>query len=86
MSLHQAGLQTLDAIDVVESANPGTYTPGNGAVYPNTGHPPMTVPEWERVLGVVTDDETRAGAAFGLATACDRLARYRAAWAALGDE
>ncbi|HHY57355.1 MAG TPA: DUF1501 domain-containing protein [Chloroflexi bacterium] len=34
--LHQAGLQTLDAIDVVESANPGTYTPGNGAVYPNT--------------------------------------------------
>lgn len=35
--LHQAGLQTLDAIDVVESANPGTYTPGNGAVYPNTG-------------------------------------------------
>lgn len=35
--LHQAGIQTLDAIDVVESANPGTYTPGNGAVYPNTG-------------------------------------------------
>lgn len=34
--LHQAGIQTLDAIDVVESANPGTYTPGNGAVYPNT--------------------------------------------------
>lgn len=23
------------------------------AVYPKTGHPPMTVPEWERVLGVV---------------------------------
>lgn len=34
--LHQAGIQTLDAIDVVERANPGTYTPGNGAVYPNT--------------------------------------------------
>lgn len=25
------------------------------AVYPNTGHPPMTVPEWERVLGVVKE-------------------------------
>jgi len=25
------------------------------AVYPKTGHPPMTVPEWERVLGVVKD-------------------------------
>lgn len=34
--LHQAGVQTLDAIDVVESANPGSYTPGNGAVYPNS--------------------------------------------------
>jgi uncharacterized protein (DUF1501 family) len=34
--LHQAGLQTLDAIGVVESASPGAYTPGNGAVYPNT--------------------------------------------------
>lgn len=35
--LHQAGLQTLDAIDVIERANPQSYTPGNGAVYPNTG-------------------------------------------------
>ena len=35
--LHEAGIQTLDAIDVVESANPGSYTPGNGAVYPNSG-------------------------------------------------
>jgi uncharacterized protein (DUF1501 family) len=34
--LHQAGLQTLDAIDVIERANPQSYTPGNGAVYPNT--------------------------------------------------
>jgi uncharacterized protein (DUF1501 family) len=32
--LHQAGVQTLDAVDVVERAAPGTYTPGNGAVYP----------------------------------------------------
>ena len=35
--LHQAGIQTLDALSVVESASPGTYTPGNGAVYPTTG-------------------------------------------------
>jgi uncharacterized protein (DUF1501 family) len=34
--LHQAGIQTLNAIDVIESANPGSYTPGNGAVYPTT--------------------------------------------------
>jgi uncharacterized protein (DUF1501 family) len=33
--LHDAGVQTLDALDVVERANPGDYTPGNGAVYPN---------------------------------------------------
>ncbi len=25
------------------------------AVYPRTGHPPMTVPEWERVLGVIKE-------------------------------
>ncbi|MCY2953656.1 MAG: discoidin domain-containing protein [Planctomycetota bacterium] len=25
------------------------------AVYPRTGHPPMTVPEWERVVGVVKE-------------------------------
>ncbi len=25
------------------------------AVYPRTGHPPMTVPEWDRVLGVVKE-------------------------------
>ncbi len=25
------------------------------AVYPNTGHPPMSVPEWQRVLGVVKE-------------------------------
>ena len=33
--LHEAGLQTLDAIDVIEAANPGDYTPENGADYPN---------------------------------------------------
>jgi uncharacterized protein (DUF1501 family) len=33
--LYQAGSQTLDAIDLIESANPGTYTPANGAVYPD---------------------------------------------------
>lgn len=33
--LHKAGTQTLDALDVVELANPGTYVPGNGAVYPS---------------------------------------------------
>jgi uncharacterized protein (DUF1501 family) len=32
--LHRAGIQTLDAVDVVEYANPGTYVPGNGATYP----------------------------------------------------
>ncbi len=33
--LHSAGLQTLDAVDVVEYGDPGAYTPGNGATYPN---------------------------------------------------
>lgn len=33
--LHQAGLQTLDAVDVVEYGSPGNYTPENGATYPN---------------------------------------------------
>ncbi len=33
--LHSAGIQTLDAIDVVEYGNPENYTPENGAAYPN---------------------------------------------------
>lgn len=33
--LHQAGMQTLNAVDVVEYAAPDTYAPGNGAVYPS---------------------------------------------------
>ena len=32
--LHSAGAQALDAVDVIESANPGSYTASNGAVYP----------------------------------------------------
>ena len=35
--LHEAGIQTLNALDVIEWSNPGTYVPENGAVYPNTG-------------------------------------------------
>ena len=32
--LHNAGVQTLNAVDVVEYGDPGNYTPENGAVYP----------------------------------------------------
>ncbi len=32
--LHQAGYQTLDAIDLIELHSTGGYTPDNGAVYP----------------------------------------------------
>jgi len=32
--LHDAGVQTLNALDVVESANPQNYAPANGAQYP----------------------------------------------------
>lgn len=35
--LQQAGIQTMNAVDVLEWAAPGNYTPENGAVYPNTG-------------------------------------------------
>lgn len=35
--LHSAGVQTLDAIDVIEYAAPGEYTPANGAEYPRGG-------------------------------------------------
>ena len=34
--LHQAGIQTLDAIDVVEWSDPGDYEPENGADYPGS--------------------------------------------------
>lgn len=34
--LHQAGLQALDAVDIVELYASGDYTPANGAVYPQT--------------------------------------------------
>lgn len=33
--LHTAGLQALDAMDIVELNTQGSYTPANGAVYPN---------------------------------------------------
>ncbi len=33
--IHSAGIQTLDAIDILEASNPGNYTPENGAEYPN---------------------------------------------------
>jgi len=32
--LFRAGTQTLDAVDLIESADPGHYTPANGAQYP----------------------------------------------------
>lgn len=35
--LHNAGMQTLDAIDILEYSDPGEYTPENGAEYPNDG-------------------------------------------------
>lgn len=35
-SLHQAGQETLDFVDVFEANNSGDYVPANGAVYPNT--------------------------------------------------
>jgi uncharacterized protein (DUF1501 family) len=35
--LHESGIQTLNALDVIEWSNPGEYVPGNGAVYPNNG-------------------------------------------------
>jgi len=34
--LHQAGLQALDAVDIVELYLSGPYTPSGGAVYPDT--------------------------------------------------
>ncbi|MCI0521811.1 MAG: DUF1501 domain-containing protein [Chloroflexi bacterium] len=33
--LYSAGVQTLDAVDLIESMNPGDYIPANGAVYPS---------------------------------------------------
>jgi hypothetical protein len=35
--LHESGTKTLNALDVIEWANPGDYAPANGAVYPNSG-------------------------------------------------
>lgn len=34
-SLHQTGIQALDALDIVELNVDGSYTPANGAVYPS---------------------------------------------------
>jgi uncharacterized protein (DUF1501 family) len=34
--LYQAGTQTLNAVDLIESLDPGDYVPSNGAVYPET--------------------------------------------------
>ena len=34
--LHRSGIQTLDAVDVIEWSEPGDYEPANGADYPAT--------------------------------------------------
>lgn len=59
--LHEAGLQTLNALDVVELANPGAYTPEFGAVYPQNefGDALMTVAQMIKLglgLQVATAD------------------------------
>lgn len=33
--LELAGTQTLDAVDIIEASNPGSYTPAHGAQYPS---------------------------------------------------
>jgi Flp pilus assembly protein TadD len=38
---------------------------------------------YRQALALATDDETRASAGFGLASACDRLGQHAAAWQAL---
>ena len=35
--LHNAGVETLDSMDVIQSKLGNTYAPANGAVYPNNG-------------------------------------------------
>jgi uncharacterized protein (DUF1501 family) len=59
--LHEAGVQTLNAVDVVEFSNPGAYTPENGATYPNNsfGNNLMTVAQMMKMqlgLRVATVD------------------------------
>ena len=34
--LYQAGTQTLNAVDLIETVDPGDYIPSNGVIYPNT--------------------------------------------------
>jgi uncharacterized protein (DUF1501 family) len=34
--LYQSGTQSLNALDIIEGANPGDYNPSNGAVYPDS--------------------------------------------------
>ncbi len=59
--LHLAGERTLNALDVVEVANPGTYTPQYGAVYPSNsfGTALMTIAQMIKLdvgLGTATAD------------------------------
>lgn len=59
--LHQAGLQTLDAVDIVESYYSGDYVPANGAVYPsgsfgNQLQVVAQVVKWQLGLRVATID------------------------------
>src|SRR5207253_5192343 len=35
--LHPAGREAFDAVKMLKQANPESYTPGNGAEYPNSG-------------------------------------------------
>jgi Flp pilus assembly protein TadD len=82
--LQQVPMEALDALpaDAVDARADGWRA--HAVVAMRGGRHADAAALYQRVLGVVGDDEGRATAAFGLAAALDRQARHDEAWQALG--
>ncbi|HKT42915.1 MAG TPA: sulfotransferase [Rhodanobacteraceae bacterium] len=82
--LQQVPMDALDALpaDAVDARADGWRA--HAVVAMREGRHADAAALYQRVLGVVGDDEGRATAAFGLAAALDRQARHDEAWQSLG--
>jgi Flp pilus assembly protein TadD len=76
----------LDALDALEAGGNDARIDvwrAHAVMAMREGRPAVAAALFQRVLDVAADPEVVSNAAFGLASARDRQARYRAAWSAL---
>ena len=83
--LAQVPLKALDALPAEANQARADGWRVHAALAMRSGAHADAAALYQRVLTLASDDETRASAAFGLASACDRQGRHTDAWQALLD-